>query len=769
MITNSFFLLYKDKYIRKQIFSNLGKKRKNYYFFVNGVPFSEFQDLGVQESLNTDNVNVIIPRLNSFIYARCLEKVPDPYHLDVTDYSTVQHPYSTYYNDWTSKGYQSIKLPVLCGVESHVVDYILAQLFTLFGTGTIEPLKVVEMYGITEKRLKLIDQFSSPCDRNLFSVVSIPNCIFKPGDDQVFQLLVQEKRVYINTEYYKYLFMDPFFLQHRDQFRLVEGWDDYTFLNQLFQLITEKRMLLEGEYLELFKWVISASSHFNYDKLGGLKKMVKTSTRLFGVHFLLDKNLFKKLFIGNFAASCMDLLEFVIQHYNQEFVDHLCGTKSVIIISNDEILKRFLIYCSPIPEEHKRFRINISQQDKQMYKKCLQVAEEFNTTVQSKNRAGSVKIKPPVIWSSDIRLDVDPTLLKSIEQGNQDFVSEYLFNNPSVIQHISDLLIGTYKSNQYQLLYFLLDKHTDHLDNDQMDSIYFRLLKMAFMKLENNLVMDLFYDRIKCEKLKGSAIVPYIGKVYKSLSKSNRETKEKVIVLVEFIKSKYILLGCPLIENSSLTTLWEFIYLQDEAFFTQHLNLKIKVDVINLKILVLKYALDKGSLAISKYVIENSTPHQLATLYDQYLISIIYYHLVKYNTQNDKSNSFSSFRVLLYFMEKMGSVKEEQKFLDTLCFVSMNREFYLINKKLINILLQQHRFRILLPKSIQHENDMKQRCELNIQSLHKSIHKGKSKAFLKKIQFSTPLSQFKNHSCQINTNSLISSKIIKDPFNTYTD
>jgi len=311
----------------------------------------------------------------------------------------------------------------------------------------------------------------------------------------------------------------------------------------------------------------------------------------------LDKHLFKKLKLSSFAFSSFQLLEFVIEHYNQQFQDFLCQNRNLLSISNAQVLYRFLVYSSPIPKSHRRFTIIIPQGNKD----CLKLVQEhnFKYVVQMKHR-----IRNPLLWTKFIRDHVDSTLLKSIEQGNIEFIQHYFKMFENRLDYIKDLIIGSYKFNQNDILFYLINEHTHHLSNDSLDAIYVLLLELSFSRIDSTEIMEYFYKGIKNRETRINIILPYIGKVFKLLSESKRETKEHVIRLVEFIKNKYILEGSPVIENSTLFNKWELMFLQDQLFFFK-INFRVKFQLIELKKLLLKSALDKGSLPIAKRSLSN--------------------------------------------------------------------------------------------------------------------------------------------------------------------
>ncbi|KAF2075319.1 hypothetical protein CYY_003396 [Polysphondylium violaceum] len=165
----------------------------------------------------------------------------------------------TYYQDWVD--FISAKTIMS---QSSFFEYkdISDDLFNDLVHLYVEKKKeVIELLytSMSMKKLVLFDQYYGGADT--FCVMVKGQLTFSKKNKDVFKYLLDNNRLVAkysnknnNQIYGRPLFEDKFFFNHKDSFRLIDGWDDKAFLQSL---VRSSYKHYNDIYLKLFQWILS--------------------------------------------------------------------------------------------------------------------------------------------------------------------------------------------------------------------------------------------------------------------------------------------------------------------------------------------------------------------------------------------------------------------------------------------------------------------------------------------------------------------------------
>ncbi|KAF2076256.1 hypothetical protein CYY_002434 [Polysphondylium violaceum] len=695
--SNIFFNVYRNKYIQDIIFNNLGRARvcDGFYFFKNGSVFEEFHDISLETILKSNSKSVLIEKLQNYKQLfNTNGKIDYKYdHL---------HP-STYYHHWLDNVTPNFHcdLRKVAFVDATVLKLLLDCNVIEFPLSGTEELNGTQDISLDAMKL-LVEHFPKH-----FYPVNTRNGDLQPFHSRsVLEFLIQQKK----TEMYQPFWMtnDPFFIENKDLYRLVPGWDDLKFLNQLLQADLE---LVENK--EVFIWVLKQTPLFK------VTPDTQCIDKLCGVEIDVDK--MKSYSNTTLPYSCEEVILFFIKHDRSTLKNNM---KTLFIFN----LKVLHIVHQFIQDEG----MDVSTISFEIYSsdiKCF-LYLTTNMNVNGKNIKGwyfghdenevdlVLDINIGLIQVDDFKKPFTFELVKKLHQrgvnvlapgpgyaynqcikrGNLDFLRYY-------IEHIKPHHIIPYKElvdiyrfskpeQQEEALKFIYQYSETVYDNAGAlsERLYANLFHAAITKYDSDNILK-FLNKIKDPMV---ALQEALPKAYNALEGAkDKQQKQSIITLLAKLKNEYSsqlkqdLFAKKRMDISTPHT----IYLQDPQFFFEIYSSVI--DPINFFISAIKIS----SVAVLKRILsiqDTQTKDALACQIEKILLNYL-------------SLSCTRLKVPLFIFHHF-SKQFSQSTLDKLVTIVLKAQ----SIQWIDILLHKTKIRLLKPASKEQDDAMLQRNYSNM-------------------------------------------------------
>ncbi|KAF2075057.1 hypothetical protein CYY_003624 [Polysphondylium violaceum] len=671
---NSFLNLFKNKYIRDQIFSYLKYHRTGYYLFYNSKIHHGLDELSIVDIFKTKNQYIILDALNRYRYTLGRAPIPDPYNINPGSVRVYgESAYYTNYNHWID----NIRIPfdALRDFNDQVKDYIVHQILDLFGTEYVCPHTVLKEFGFSLSRIELLDKYATV--KNTCFKYATHNFFQINRDEEVFLWMIKKQRLLVGSSQadFKYLVNQPFFLKNRDSFRLAKEWDDLKFIHFLLIKGLDNPEYQEGVLVDLFRWVISLCPEFNHQPslANKIKKTTKTG-RLYGIQVSIDYEFFQKsLQICRFAFGSVELFQFTIKHFGAHLKSVLSkphDMRVTVYLNNFEFVK---LFC------HQEPLYWIS--NPKMYQ--IYISDDQNSIALLKKHKLVYKIdgsRPNVTSKQQQELDDFQEFIQLLDQYQPHYLYDQFFINPH---------------QDYDYEYFI--KILDSIENtDKEASIIWQALERAY-----------YY-----------------------LYKATRAQKPNAIKIVELIKRKYFELGEKGHPHPPINH-WKLIFLQDPQFYSKLQYDFKEQDPIQCKLIIFKESLKKNEIGMLKYIIDNLDAEQhTAFIKEMPGIMIDFFNEVKRKHIITLKPFFYLSQVFSKHID-IFSIIDQIDIVEKISFESLNTEI------IKTMLLSNGGFRFFKGENQEKEIEIQSRIELYFSKLLKLFPDSKSKqaVLLKSFKF----------------------------------
>ncbi|KAF2076273.1 hypothetical protein CYY_002450 [Polysphondylium violaceum] len=727
--------IYKNVFLKNKIFGYLGSQRKGYYLYSNSVIYHQYDDLQLHDIINTRNKVILLEKLNRY------KSLFNNSNSNNSNSDNNRERSFTYYQDWldynSNSNKKKIDIEGLKGIfkDDNEIDSFLNDLYQLFlneNRNSLEyfPDLVFRTFGYTNKRRKIMGF------NKTFSTHSKSGTL----NTDLTRLFDTRYGALKNIQFrcYSLFIDDPFFLENKDRFRSLDFWNDNDFVYGLLKdyctccnSINSNGNNNNNNKLELFKWILSVSSFFNYDlyvQKYGSKGV--SFTMMFGYKVVVYKDV-EEMEQVPFIKSGFFLLE--VFQYLSSFYPNLFN-ESVILelvmhqmikIEDYQIAKAFVEYW---PKQGGKFEhyplesifvISTHSSDMRLFELLRTHFPQYQVRNILSTRANIEHFllhNPGIfeyydLFSTTLPSDVDPfeiykmikpantmsnnIILEAVKRGRIDFLEhciDRIVTSLPLTGGKKTFMMCAYSYGHWNILDYLYKLWYSGANNGgntlESDEMYKSLLYQSMSKydLHNSIV---FYNSIKDVNYQRQTTSALIVDVYMLLSSTtSRKEKDIVIEMVKFLKD-----ACKQHNIHQLDSTNKPMVLQDIEYIRQQQFIVFRNTPSILDLF--RESMVLGELNETKLALSLMTNDQ-----HQRLTGSITSLIIAYLNQHRKPK----LKVILYLFDRFQSTLAPHTFdlLAKICYIAM--EFK--NHHLIDILLHQTKIRLFKPVSPQHDHEM---------------------------------------------------------------
>ncbi|KAF2074563.1 hypothetical protein CYY_004145 [Polysphondylium violaceum] len=717
-----------------------------------------YDDLQLHDIINTENVPLFFDKFNRF------KSIFTDIELNFDSHSNNNN--NTFYNDWIDISLEEIKK---LKTKNHILSdkrmdqfiydllhlYMKHQQYVNNGKSDQELIQdlVFQIFGYSKARQQTLDQLY-PTKEYFTHTERFDNFSKSLSIISMTEILNQPLKVKFRS--FKDIIDDPFFIENKERFRSLDYWSDQEFVNSL--LDGSINFVQDKEKLNLLKWILTISPHFNYDLYIQHHQNLNVDQISFGLLYKIkiilnnntnnnnnhDNNSYDNNNNNNnqnnninisSAFQSPQLFKFISKYYSQE-LNHYVISKFHLMINDCKTLNLFVKYWLLQKESFEKrplskISINAINPDIELLKLIVEnnLLIFMHNVKLTKQHIDYLLVHRPSALNYSLGLfegddDIDPfqvwkkvnlvngtdglsniydVFWEAVIQGRLDFIQSCVSSFTSTPnRNANSFLPGMMFRDQciisaYDSEFIDIYKYLLDLwyDGQRSERVILGLFRSDLTRLKiDRLRHTLLIDQSIDEKIKQTIIKRYFLDIYSFLSFSSKQEKGVAIEIVELIKEIYL----EKYNNHPLVyepqEQLKLTLYQDSRFYIQLKHNTRNARLVNCS----KQQFLREALVGGSL---NEAKFILDSVMNQDDLEIVtnnidlYLKSFLYQIPNPK------LKVFLYLFDRFQSIIQPQT-ISIICSLALKSNNY----QLLDILLHRTKIRLLAPLSNQHDKSM---------------------------------------------------------------